>query len=176
MSFVMEKLLTPSPRPPQRPSDDSPQPRLNISVVFTSVDLTLAALKEAGKLAHRLHAKITLIVPQVVPYGLPLASPPVLLDWNERRFRVIAEQSPVETSVQMYLCRDATETLLHVLKPHSLVVLGGHKRIWPTAESRLASRLRKAGHEVILTDRDEPAKASAVARETEEYRDSFMRE
>jgi hypothetical protein len=35
-----------------------------------------------------------MIVPQIVPYPLPLTSPPVLVDFNERRLRVIASKLP----------------------------------------------------------------------------------
>jgi hypothetical protein len=126
--------------------------QLNVTVLFTSVEGTLAALRMAGTLANKLGGRITIMVPEVVPYSLPLNEPPVLHDWNEKRFRVLAEQSPVETSVRFYLCRDQDEMLAKRLKPHSLVVLGGKKYWWPTRESRLARRLRKLGHEVILTE------------------------
>jgi len=127
-------------------------PLLEVTVVFTSVAATIAALRRAGALAHRLHARIKLVAPQVVPFPLPLESPPVLVDFNERRFRVIASESRVETSVQIYLCRDRFETLKYVLAPHSLVVIGGRKRWWRTREERLARRVRRAGHEVIFTE------------------------
>lgn len=151
MLLALERLLAPAPQRPVEPAVEETETRLDISVVFTSVEVTRAALKEAVKLADRLSARVVLVVPQVVPYPLPLESPPLLLDWNERRFRVIASESPVEASVQLYLCRDRWETLARVLKPHSLVVLGGPRRWWPTSESRLANKLRRAGHEVILT-------------------------
>jgi len=54
--------------------------------------------------------------------------------------------------VQLYLCRDDMDTLNKILKPHSLVVVGGRTRFWPTQAQRLARRLRKSGHEVILTE------------------------
>ena len=127
-------------------------PGLNIEVVFTSFAATLAALKRAGSLASRLNARIRLVVPQVVPYPCPLASPPVLLDFNERRFRAIADESPVETTVQLYLCRDRWEALKEVLKPGSLVVVGGRKSWWPVVEKRLAKKLGRAGHDVIYTE------------------------
>jgi len=44
------------------------------------------------------------------------------------------------------------ETLKAVLSQRSLVVVGGHKRWWPTPEKRLARKLRRAGHEVIFTE------------------------
>jgi hypothetical protein len=74
------------------------------------------------------------------------------VDFNDRRFRLIACQSPVETSVRIFLCRDRVETLKSVLGPRSLVVLGGRSRWWPTAEKLLARNLRRAGHEVIFTE------------------------
>jgi hypothetical protein len=126
--------------------------RLNISVVFTSVESTLAALKKAGAMASGLGARITLLVPQVVPHPLPLESPPVLVGFNERRFRVIAGESSVETQVQVYLCRDRFQTLTSVLGPGSIVILGGCKRRWwPTRDEALAKSLKRAGFEVIFT-------------------------
>ena len=152
MPLALEKVLAPSVGYPATPAIEETKSRLNVAVVFTSVDATLAALRKAGVLANRLGGRITLVVPQIVPYPLPLTSPPVLLDWSEKRFRVIASESLVETAVLIYLCRDRLETLTGVLSPRSLVVVGGRKRWWPTAEQRLARTLRRAGHEVIFTE------------------------
>src|ERR1022692_4381055 len=151
MAIALEKRLLPATRLPQPPDTVETESKLSISVVFTSVEATLPALKEAGALASALGAHITLVVPQVVPYALPLSSPLVLLDWNERRLRVITDESRVETTVHLYLCRDRLQALLAALKPHSLVIVGGRKRWWwPSAEERLGRSLRHAGHEVIF--------------------------
>lgn len=153
MSLTIQKILVPGPGHPSLAPIEEAGSGLNISVVFTSVQSTLAALKEAGRLAGSLGARITLLVPQVVPYPLPLESPPVLVEFNERRFRVIASQSPVETSVHIYLCRDKFATLASVLSPGSIVVLGGRKRWWwPSRDQALARELRHAGHEVIFKE------------------------
>jgi hypothetical protein len=154
MALALERMIAPVTGAPARPFTEETDSKLNISVVFTSVDATLAALKEAANLASSLGGHITLIVPQIVPYPLPLTSPPVLVDFNERRLRVIASDCRVETRVSIYLCRDPLETLKSVLQPHSVVVVGSRKRWWPTAEKRLASKLRRAGHEVVVTERD----------------------
>jgi hypothetical protein len=142
---------------PEWPVEEERQPNLNISVIFTAVDPTLAALKCAGRLADDLGARISLVVTQVVPYPLPLHRPPVSQEFSERRFRVIAGESRVETSVAVYFCRDRLATLKAVLGPRSLVVVGGKKRRWsrawaPTPEKRLARELRRAGHEVIFSE------------------------
>jgi hypothetical protein len=152
MALALERVLVPQQRRPAPPAIEEKESRLNVTVVFTSVASTLAALRKAGALANCLGGHITLLVLQVVPFPLPLTSPPVLLDWNERRFRVIANESPVETIVRIYLCRDGLAALRTVLSPRSLVVVGGRKRWWPTAEQRLTRQLRRAGHEVIFTE------------------------
>jgi len=158
MALALERMIAPLTGVPARPITEETDSKLDISVVFTSVDATLAALKEAGRLlgnqAGSLGGRITLIVPHIVPYPLPLTSPPVLVDFNERRLRVIASKCRVETRVSIYLCRNPLETLQSVLKPHSLVVLGSRKRWWPTAEKRLAKKLRRFGHQVVVTERE----------------------
>ena len=152
MLLAFEKALIPAPGTPVQPRSAEADPRLNISVIFTSLEWTLAALKKAGTLASSLSARITLVVPQVVPYPLPLESPPVLLDWNEKRFREIAAESPVETVVRLYLCRDRLETLQSALPPKSVVVIGGRKGWWFSREKRLAAKLERTGYEVIFTE------------------------
>lgn len=153
MALALERIIAPVTGAPARPLTEESDSKLEISVIFTSVDATLAALREAGNLASTLGGRITLLVPQIVPYPLPLTSPPVLVDFNERRLRVIASNARVETRVCIYLCRNAFETLRSVLKPRALVVVGCRKRWWPTTEKRLASKLRHAGFEIVLTER-----------------------
>jgi hypothetical protein len=123
---------------------------LSITVIATSIESTIAALRKAGALANQLRACITLIVAQVVPYPLPLNQPPVPLDFNERRFRVLAGENPVETTIRIYLCRDRGEILREVLAPHSVVVIGGRRTWWPTKEKRLARQLHRFGHQVVF--------------------------
>jgi hypothetical protein len=123
---------------------------LSIAVIYNSVEFTLSALRKAGALAHNLHARITLIVPEIVPYPLPLGSPPVEREFKERAFRVLADEGPVETCVRIYVCRDRLTMLRTVLEPHSLIVMGAKDRWWPTREKRLAGRLRQLGHQVVL--------------------------
>jgi hypothetical protein len=152
---AFEKKLVPAiARPSGQPLETGAH-RLDISVVFTSPEFTVTALKRAAALAGNLDARITLVVPQVVPLPLPLASPPVLLDFQEARLREIASNSPVETVIRIYLCRSRWDVLQTVLQPHSLVVLGarGEWR-WFTRERRLARKLRHAGHEVIVAERE----------------------
>jgi hypothetical protein len=152
MAPAFQKLLVPVTGRPTLTRSDEREHRLEVAVVFTSAAPTIAALRKAGALADRLSARITLLVPQIVPYVLPLESPPVLLDFSEARCRQIAMESTVETMVRIYLCRDRLEMLKSVLMPRSLVVVGGPRHWWPTHEKHLARQLRRAGHEVIFAE------------------------
>ena len=154
MPIALEEHFMPAAAAP-RPLPDTcrEQSRAEIAVLFTSDESTRAALLHAGALAHGMAARITLLVLQIVPYPLPLTSPPVLIDWNQRRFRVIAATSRVETTVRLYLCRDRDDGLRIVLSKPSFIVLGGPKKWWRfTAERRLAGKLRRAGHRVVFIE------------------------
>jgi hypothetical protein len=152
MALAMERVLVPAVGRPTPPLGEETHKKLHIAVVFTSVESTLAALKEAGALASSLGARITLVVAQEVPYPLPLESPPVLVEFSENRFRVLASQTPVETNVQIFLCRERLDALVTALKPGSIVVVGWRKRWWPTKDEILARQLRRAGFEVIFKE------------------------
>jgi hypothetical protein len=151
-ALVFEKRLSPVTRRPVPARWEETESRLEVAVVFTSPAATMEAVREAGVLARPLNALVTLLVPQVVPYPASLESPPVLLDFSEQWLREMAAQSAVQTAAHIYLCRDATDTLQSVLAPHSLVVIGGRKRWWPTREQKLARNLLRSGHEVIFIE------------------------
>jgi hypothetical protein len=125
---------------------------LDLQVVFTNTAGTRAALATAGQYARGLDVRITILAAQVVPYPLPLGRPPVPVEFTERTLRSLASEQIVTTSVELYLCRDKNETIRKVLKPDSLVVIGGWKRWWPAAENRLEKLLRRDGHRVILAN------------------------
>ena len=93
---------------PAKPADTagSTPGKLELTVLFTGLPSTLQALAKANDLAQDLNARIRLVVPQVVPYPLPLESPPVLLEFTESRFRAIAAAQTIETRVEIFLCRD----------------------------------------------------------------------
>jgi hypothetical protein len=132
---------------------DDRESELEIDVIFTDTDGTLAALKLAGNLACNLGPRIHLQVPQVVPLHFPLTRPPISIAFTEQRLLELAHrgaQRPLETAIHLYLCRDKKQALSQVLKPRSLVIIGGKKRWWPTEEGKLARMLRSKGHQVVF--------------------------
>lgn len=121
-----------------------------ITVIFTSFELTRKAVMNAGTLAMRLGTHIVVMAAQVVPYPLPLDQPPVPYGFLFRRFEAVIDQFPVKTEFRVFLCRDQLECMKSLLSTGSPVVMGVRKRLWPTREARLARQLRRAGYEVIL--------------------------
>ena len=129
-------------------------PELEVNVVYTRLPGAAKSLDVASGLARGLGARVTVHVAQVIPYPLELKSPQVPVQFAEQQLLAMAGEQPVETSIRIYLCRDLTETIRHVLKPDSVVIIGGPKHWWPTREHRLAAALRRDGHHVILTHAD----------------------
>ena len=126
--------------------------QLEVVVIFTDAMGTLAALRNAEELAQQLNAHLRLLVPYEVPYALPLAKPPVPVEFLEGQIRNLAGKINLGVAAQVYLCRDKKRALDILMKPHSLVVIGGKKRWWPTAAQSLAQSLEARGHHVIFTD------------------------
>jgi hypothetical protein len=78
--------------PQGRAAENNPSNALEINLIFTDDQGTLSALRTAGVLTHQLRAHINLLVPRVVPYALPLASPPVSIQFTERRLLDLAHR------------------------------------------------------------------------------------
>ena len=130
------------------------RPELEVNVVYTRLPGAAETMQTASGLARGLGARLTVHVAKIIPYPLELKAPPVSILFAEQQLLAFAGEQPVETNIQMYLCRDLTETIRRVLKPDSVVIIGGRKRWWPTAEKKLAAILRRDGHHVILTHAD----------------------
>jgi len=129
-------------------------PELEVNVVYTRLPGAAKSLDVASGLARGLGARVTVHVAQVIPYPLELKSPQVLVQFAEQQLLALAGEQPVDTSIKIYLCRDLTETIRQVLKPDSVVIVGGRKCWWPTRERKLAAALRRDGHRVILSYAD----------------------
>ena len=123
-----------------------------VHVIYTDLQGTLAALQSAETLARQLQGRITLLAAHSVPYGLPITRPPVSLEFARQRLVDLTQQGKLQTSIQIYICRDRTLCLMQALYSKSLVVLGAKRRWWPTREGKLVKRLESAGHHIVLVE------------------------
>jgi hypothetical protein len=124
---------------------------LEIVVLHTEAKETVGALKMAADLASGL-APVRLVAIQQVPYPLPLDAPPVSVEFLEKRFSNMTSEAGVDACIDIRLCRDARDVVESELGPHCVVVIGGRRRWWPTAATRLARRLERLGHQVVFTN------------------------
>jgi hypothetical protein len=125
-----------------------------VNVVYTRLPDTAETLQLASALARGLGARVAVHLAREIPYPLALKSPPVPVAFTEEKLLGLASAQPVDTTIQVYLCRDLTETIRQALPPESVVVIGGPKHWWRTREQSLARALRRDGHHVILTYAD----------------------
>jgi len=121
-------------------------------VIYTTPSSMRETLRTAIALAGNMSATVTLVVPQVVPYPLPLDQSPKSSAFTERRSRELAAWAPEVTAVQICMGRESDQTIDSVLAPHSLVVIGGRRRWWRSREERLARQLRRRGHDVLFAE------------------------
>jgi hypothetical protein len=131
------------------PADENGE-RPQVNVLYTTHAGTLAALKMASRLGAELGIYPTVLRLYAVPYTLPLEMPAVAMGFLEEQIHALARESPTEVTARIILCREPRRSLPEILRPHSLIVLGGTKRWWPTKEQWWARMLRKDGHEVIF--------------------------
>ena len=144
------ELLSQGLLQPSAPGTDQDEGKLEIAVLFTSAKATLAAIETAATLTKGLDGPLSLIGAQTVPYPLPLEKPPVSLTFNRQRLLEVAAHSPVEMSVHLCVCRCRCAALLSLLRPGSMLLIGGRKTWWPTWERKLAKELRRDGLDVVL--------------------------
>ena len=128
---------------------------LPVTVVYTTQEGTLAALKLVAALTKDLQARLGLIVTEVVPFRLPLDQPRVAVEFLKERQDALVSKAGLDGEdirVQICVCRDTKETLGRLLPTPSLVVLGGRRSLWPSSEQRLERFLSRLGHQVIFVD------------------------
>lgn len=142
-----ERAETADPRPPGANAR-----QLQVNVLYTTHDGTLAALKIAARLSTNLGTCPKVLRLYAVPYTLPLEKPTVPTYFLEEQIRALACESPTEFTARIYLCREPRWTLRELFPPHSVIVIAGKKRWWPTKEQWWARLLRKEGHEVIFVN------------------------
>ena len=124
---------------------------LSLTVLFTTVRGTLDALHGAAHFSHDLEARLQILVPYVIPYPLPIDKEKFDPKSRLGEFITMCEQQPIETRIDIWLCRDVCQCIHDGLRPNSLVVIGGRRSWWPLAyEKRLTRSVQAAGHQVVF--------------------------
>jgi hypothetical protein len=128
------------------------EPSLRLHVIYTTPEATRASLQDAGALAHDLGAEVALLVPEVVPYPLPIDHPPASRRYSESALDALAAECGVDVDIRILLCRDREQTIPEWLPDASIVVIGRRRRWGPGSARRLIRVVRRAGHHVIVVE------------------------
>jgi hypothetical protein len=128
---------------------------LSINVIYTSPDSMISALRSVESLARDLGATIHIRAMIAVPCQLALDLAFNSVQCLRRLITDLVERIGTmrcQYVLHIYVCRSRIETLLSVLRPSSLLVIGGRRRFWPTAESRICKAAISAGHNVAFVN------------------------
>jgi len=121
-----------------------------IHVIATDEQGTRSALAEASRLARTSPSQVVILVPQFVSFARPPASPLEAAALTDR-YRDLAEAAGVDALVRVCVCNRFDDLFRWMLAKRSQIVVGGrHRWLWPTAEERLARRLKHEGHHVVF--------------------------
>jgi len=128
-----------------------------VYVVFTSIEETLAAVRVAGDFARALGVPVTLVHFRPVPYALPVDQPCGISPVETEAFIARLRVECLDVRVRVWSCRDERRAMRLAFKGHSLIVIAGRRRWWPTRSGRLRRMLEEAGHYVVFADTSEPS-------------------
>ncbi len=132
-----------------------------IYVLATGLSSTCAALTAAVRLARREAAPLVVLVPHVVPYASPVEDLAGAGVFAATCYHDFVRDLGAEARIHLCLCRRIDDTL-GLLPSGSTVVIGDTARAWlPSADRRLARRLRQAGHTVVLAAAEGPVRPRA---------------
>ncbi len=123
-----------------------------IHVVFTSIAETLEALRVAARLGAAMTVPVTVVHFRAIPYPLSLDAPAGLSPLETEEFVSRVRSEGIAARLRVFLCRNEERALPTAFRPHSLIVIGGRRRWWPTSVQRLRRRLESAGHFVVFVD------------------------
>jgi hypothetical protein len=127
---------------------------LIITVIRTTREGTLSALKTAYGVAKCSRLQMRLVATHEVPFRLSLEEPMVPTDFLRGRQAILIAQAkidPEEVFVQILPCRNGKHALSEFLIPHSLIAIGGSRRWWKP-ERRLEKHLTRSGHRVLFVE------------------------
>jgi len=135
----------------------------SIFVIASSESEARVGLTVARGAASRQDAAIVLLVPHVVPYGTDLNTCGHDLHAIGERYRPLAEETRLDTTVHVCACREPEHMFARMLLDDAAVIVPGRRGRWLRSPAeRLAAALAAQGHSARFVDID-AAEPGAVA-------------
>jgi hypothetical protein len=127
-----------------------------VSVVYTTFEDTLGAVRVAADLAQAMQVPLRVVHFRTVPVQIPVNHPDGLSPVETDTFVGRLQQEGITSArLRVYLCRDEAATIPFAFRPHSILVIGGRRSWWPTRAERWRHALEGAGHFVVFVDPSE---------------------
>jgi hypothetical protein len=123
-----------------------------VCVLFTTEEETLAAARVASRLAKAMHVPLSVTDVRTVPYPLSVDAPSESSPVETETFKRRLEMADVDARVRVFWCRNRKTVVPMAFRGHSLIVIGGRRRWWPTKAERCRRQLEAAGHFVLFVD------------------------
>ena len=156
MNEIIELMRTAAKAGTRLLEPDVPAIRTDgVYVIFTAIDDTVAAVRVADDLAKAMTVPLTLVHFRNVPFQLPVDAPDGISPVETDAFVARLQAEGFDVRVRVYLCREERRTISLAFRRHSLVVLAGRRRWWPTLAERWRRWLESAGHFVVFVDLEE---------------------
>jgi hypothetical protein len=129
-----------------------------VTVIFTTPDATIAALRVVATLGRSWNAPIRLIAQQPPTYAVPQDGPPVRNPVESPAFHArLTGEINARVDVLVCVTRRVADLARALLRRGSLVVIGGRHSWWPTRPERLRRTLEAQGHIVVFVNEAEHA-------------------
>ena len=120
-----------------------------VHVIATSLEGTRQALEAAAGLAGGIHGRIVLFLRRRSA-ELNVAGNTIVRDEGEQALRRLADSYVPRASVLSCVCERAIDVVQLFQSPGLIVIGGGARTWWPTAEQRLANALTRLGYQVTF--------------------------
>lgn len=121
-----------------------------VHVLATTDDGTRAALAAGVPLARGSHARLVILVPQIVPYPLDVDGPTDATTFVERRYRDLLREVGGEAEIRVCLCRTPREVMQAIPLASTVVVGGASGGVLASREERMARQLTRLGHHTVF--------------------------
>lgn len=129
-----------------------------VTVIFTTPDATIAALRVAATLGRSWNAPIRLIAQQPPTHAVSPEDPSVENHVQSPAFRArLAREIDARVDVLVCVTRRITDLARALLRHRSLIVIGGRHSWWPTRPERLRRTLEAQGHFVVFVNEADQA-------------------
>ena len=138
------------PAPADRVRQVLPLDFSQITVLFTDLQSTAPAVAVARELGRAVGGEVTVMTVQTSAPQLSDREATASIEDESEQLRRQLRAAGADVRFRVVVSSKTSEALRLMIPRHSLVVMGGRPRWWPTSASRLRRRLEAQGHCVLF--------------------------